>query len=235
MPTQIQSIAQLLNPGEYVEMYEVDATTIGGEVLRFHGHMGVKSLWWQGKEFLAFPCKVEGFEVTGEGQQPNPTLSVANVNLTLTPLVAFLDDLIGAKFTRYRTMVKFLDAKNFPEGNPDANPQEQFPPEIYYIHQKTNEDLTSLTFSLKTALDLDGVMLPRRQIVANLCTWTARGGYRGAYCGYTGSVYTDENGNVIKDPNKDTCNGTLAVCKLKHGKGKPLPYGGFPAATLVKG
>lgn len=230
----IQSQAQLLEPGAYIELYEIDATALGGDMLRFHGYLEASSIWWQGKEFKAWPVQVEGFEVTGDGQQPQPTLSVANLDRSLTPLVAFLDDLIGAKFTRYKTLSKFLDARNFPQGNPSANPQEQFIPEVFYIHQKMNENSQTIEFSLRSVLDLDGTFLPRRQVVANLCTWLTFGGYRGPNCGYTGNVYTNESGQRITDPNKDVCPGTLAACKMKFGEKANLPYGGFPASSLVR-
>lgn len=230
----IHAQAQLLEPGAYVELYEIDTTIIGGDVLRFHGYLQSSSIWWQGKEFKAWPVQAEGFELTGDGQQPNPTLTVANLQSSISPLVSFLDDLIGAKFTRFRTLGKFLDARNFPEGNPTANPTEQFTPEVYYINQKTNENAQTIEFSLRTSLDLDGTFLPRRQIISNMCSWLTFGGYRGPYCGYVGKVYTDEHGNRISDPNKDTCNGKLSTCKMKFGEKAILPYGGFPASSLVR-
>lgn len=230
----IYSEAQKLEPSEYVELFELDAIDIGGDMLRFHGYIQVGSIWWQGNEFKAWPIQAEGFELTGEGQQPTPTLRVSNLQQSLTPLVEILDDLINAKVTKYKTMGRFLDAINFPDGNPDANPTEQFAPEVYYINQKTSQTSEVIEFQLKSALDLDGVFLPGRQVVSNVCTWLAKGGYRGPYCGYTGSVYTNAMGQVIGDATKDVCNGQLSTCKKKFGEGNPLNYGGFPAASLVR-
>ncbi|SPY08021.1 phage minor tail protein L [Oligella urethralis] len=230
----INSQAQLLEPGAEIELYELDATSIGGEILRFHGYLSTKSIWWQGKEYRAWPIQADGFGLSGEGQQPTPTISFANLDQSLSPLLAFLDDLVGAKVTRYKTLGKFLDAKNFPNGNPHADPTEQFRPEIYYVYQKKGEDHQAIELSLRTALDLDGVFLPQRQVTSNLCSWVMIGGYRGPYCGYTGSVFTNERGERISDPNKDTCDGKLSTCRLKHGLKANLPYGGFPAASLVR-
>lgn len=232
--TQIYAEAQKLEPSEYIEVFEVDATEIGGDILRFHGYIQVGSIWWQGQEYKPWPIQAEGFELTGEGQQPTPTLRVSNLKQSLTPLVEVLDDLINAKVTKYKTMGRFLDAVNFPDGNPEADPTEQFAPEVYYINQKTSQTSEVVEFQLKSALDLDGVFLPSRQIVSNVCTWLAKGGYRGPYCGYTGSVYTNDKGEVIGDASKDTCNGQLSTCKKKFGEGNPLNYGGFPAASMVR-
>lgn len=230
----IHAQAQLLEPGAEIELYELDATEIGGDVLRFHGYLSSKSIWWQGKEFTAWPIQAEGFGLTGEGQQPTPTLSVANLDQSLSPLLDLLDDLVGAKVIRYKTLGKFLDARNFPEGNPTADPTEQFRPEVYYVHQKSGEDEQAIELTLRTALDLDGVFLPQRQVTSNLCSWLMHGGYRGPYCGYTGTVYTNAQGVRISNANQDTCDGKLSTCRLKHGYRANLPYGGFPAAALVR-
>lgn len=230
----IQAKAQLLEPGAEIDLFELDATNIGGDVLRFHGYLSSKSIWWQGQEFHAWPIHAEGFGVTGEGQQPNPTLTVANLKQTISPLLDLLDDLVGAKVTRYKTLGQFLDARNFPEGNPSANPTEQFRPEIFYVHQKTSENNETVEISLKSSLDLDGVFLPQRQVTANLCSWTIHGGYRGPYCGYTGTVYTNAKGETISNPNQDVCNGKLSTCRKKFGNRAALPFGGFPAASLVR-
>jgi hypothetical protein len=32
----------------------------------------------------------------------------------------------------------------------------------------------------------------------------------------------------LSDPSLDECNGTLTACKLRHGEGNELPFGGFP-------
>lgn len=230
----IYSEAQKLEPSNYVELFELDALNIGGDILRFHGYIQIGSIWWQGNEYKAWPIQAEGFELTGEGQQPSPTLRVSNLKNTLTPLVELLDDMVNAKVTKYKTLARFLDATNFPDGNPDANPTEQFAPEVFYINQKTGQTSEVIDFQLKSALELDGVYLPGRQVVANICTWLAKGGYRGPYCGYTGAVYTDQNGNTIDNASKDVCNGQLSTCMKKFGKGNPINYGGFPAASMVR-
>jgi len=53
-------------------------------------------------------------------------------------------------------------------------------------------------------------------------------------CGYTGPAVADANDVPTTDPSRDQCGGRVGSCKLRFGADKPLPYGGFPAAGLVR-
>ncbi|USE81162.1 phage minor tail protein L [Cupriavidus gilardii] len=225
---------QTLEPGERVELFELDATGIGGDLLRFHGHTHVGPIWWQGNEYSPWPIQGDGFARTGEGQQPTPTLSVGNVTGAITAMCLYLQDMVGAKLTRHVTLGKYLDGANFPGGNPTADPTEELSPEVWYLEQKTDEDNVSVTWELASALDFDGVQLPRRQIIANVCPWLSIGGYRGPYCGYTGTAYFDQDDNPVADPALDRCGGRLRSCKCRFGENNPLPIGSFPAADLIR-
>jgi phage-related protein len=107
----IETDVQKLTPGPILEFWELNATSIGGGILRFQGQQD-GSVWWQGFEYLAFPVKGEGFERTGE-QQPTPRVKVGNVERSITILCQALDDVVGATITRRRTFAKYLDAVNF--------------------------------------------------------------------------------------------------------------------------
>ncbi|BAO62811.1 phage minor tail protein L [Pseudomonas protegens Cab57] len=219
---------QTLEPGAWVELFELDATTLGAELYRFHGYPQQSSIYWQGVEYSPWPIKAEGFEMTGQGAQPMPTLSVGNVGGFITALVLYFEDLVGAKLIRHRTLGKYLD------GQPEADPDEELPPDIWYVERKTAENNETVQFELASALDFAGVQLPRRQIVANVCWWLSCGGYRGPYCGYNGGPVADENDIIVTDASKDKCGGRLSSCKLRFGENNPLPYGSFPAAGLLR-
>lgn len=231
---KIYADVQTLEPGEYVDLYELDATAISGDIERFHGYTQVGPIWWQGNEYSAWPIKAEGFERTSDGQQPAPRLQVGNVQGAITALCLYLDDMVGATVIVHRTLGKYLDAANFPDGNPTADPAEELPPEMWFVECKTNETPEVVEFELATAMDFDGVMLPRRQIVANVCWWMSCGGYRGPYCGYAGTNYFDKDGNPVDDPADDVCGGRVSDCKLRFGANQPLSYGSFPAADLIR-
>ncbi len=121
-----------------------------------------------------------------------------------------------------------------PEGNPTADPNEHFLDEIWFIERKVSETKEAVEFELTTAIDLNGEQLPGRQVIAGVCGWLIRGGYRGPYCGYNGPAVADANDVPTTDPARDQCGGRVNSCKLRFGADKPLPYGGFPAAGLLR-
>jgi lambda family phage minor tail protein L len=226
---------QALEPGAKVELLELDASEIGGDSLLFHGYAQAGAIWWQGREYTAWPIKTEGFSKIGSGQQAAPTLSVGNVDGTISSLCIHLDDLVGARLIRHTTLGKYLDARNFTDGNPEANPDEEFPPDVWFIEQKTSETNEIVEFELSSALDFNDAQLPGRQIIANVCVWLTKGGYRGPYCGYTGAAMFDKDGNPVSDPALDRCSGQLnSGCKKRFGEFEDLPFGGFPAAGLIR-
>ncbi|QBL42930.1 phage minor tail protein L [Stenotrophomonas sp. ASS1] len=118
--------------------------------------------------------------------------------------------------------------------NPTADQNEHFLDEIWFIERKVSETKEVVEFELTTAIDLNGEQLPGRQIISGVCGWLIRGGYRGPFCGYTGPAVADANDVPTTDPARDQCGGRVGSCKLRFGADKPLPYGGFPAAGLLR-
>lgn len=106
---------QKLSPSSIIELYELDSSNIGGEIYRFHsGKNGLTNdIVWAGQTYSAFPIEASGFEWNGKGQLPRPKVTVGNALGTISALVLTYDDLIGCKFTRIRTLQKFLDEVNF--------------------------------------------------------------------------------------------------------------------------
>lgn len=219
--------------GQLVELFELDATSLGGSVLRFHnGKNGIGGdVVWQGNTYSAFPIEAEGFEYNAAGQMPRPKLRVANATGLLGALVRTYGDLIGSKLTRRRTMVKYLDAVNFAGGvNPTADPTAYLPDDVYFVDRKAIENKIVIEFELAAAFDVAGVQLPRRYIVQNVCPWK----YRGAECGYTGPAVAKADDTPTGTLSQDVCGKRLSSCKLRFGAFGELPFGGYPAAGLVR-
>lgn len=228
----ISTDIQKLEPGAVIELFELDLTPLGGDLLRFHaGTNGLLSnVTWDSNEYIAFPLKASGFDLNGQGQTPRPKMLVSNVAGAITALVLQYDDIVGAKVTRIRTLSKYLDAVNFPDGsNPSADPSAEFPRDIFYIDRKSTETNELVEFELAVAMDVTGVRLPRRQIVQNICTWV----YRSAECSWTGTTYFDAN-DVSTTLANDACGKRLSSCKCRFGENAELPFGGFPAAGLIR-
>lgn len=222
-----------LTPSALIELFELDLVPLGGPLLRFHA--GTNSLGgaviWQGNEYTPFPINASGFEVTGRGQIPRPTLAVSNVLGVVTGLVLDYRDMLGAKITRKRTLARYLDAVNFPGGvNPEADPDAHLPDEVYTIDRKSSENKVTVQFELAAAFDVAGVQLPRRQIIQNSCSWL----YRSADCGYVPGPLFNLNDEPVTNPADDRCGKRLTSCKLRFGANNPLPFGSFPGAGLVR-
>ena len=132
---------------------------------------------WKGNIYEPIPIAAAGYEKSTTGQIAQPTLTVANVLGTFTQVINELDDLVGAKVTRRRTLGKYLD------GEPEADPLQEFPIDVFYIERKTQENSMIISWQLASVLDLEGLKLPRRIITQNYCQWR----YRGSECGFTGA------------------------------------------------
>ncbi|MBU2671800.1 phage minor tail protein L [Hafnia paralvei] len=248
----LNSDYQKLEPGNTVRLFEVDGSAFGlDEVLRFHAYnlshtpeeitaaggdnakLAAKSIWWQGKEYGAWPCQIEGLEMATSGSTAQPTLTLANLNGSITALCLRFEDMAQAKVTIHDTLAHYLDAKNFPEGNSTADP-EQEKKQVYYIDRKSLENDETVEFELASPADLRGLQIPTRQI-HSLCTWCSRGWYRtGKGCDYAGTRYFDENGQPVDDPSQDKCGGLLSDCQKRFGENNPVPFGGFPGAALIR-
>jgi len=248
----LNSDYQKLEPGNEVRLFSVDGTAFGtGEVLRFHSYnvphteaeivtaggdeskLLAKSIWWQGQEYKAWPCQIDGVEASTSGSSAQPKLSVANLDGSVTALCLAYDDLLQAKVTIHDTLAQYLDARNFAGGNPaaDATQEKQ---QVWYIDAKTSETNEVVEFALSSPMDLQGLMIPTRQL-HSLCTWCIRNKYRtGDGCDYAGSRYFDKNNNPVSDPSLDECNGTLSACKLRFGENNELSFGGFPGTSLIR-
>lgn len=167
--TPLYSDIQKLEPGGRIELFELDMQPVIGagtdNVLWFHGYTQVGAITWQAQAYSPWPIQAEGFELNPK-KPPQPTLSVGNVDGSITALVLAYQDVVGAKLIRHRTLGKYLDAANFPDGNPDADPSQEFPPDVWFIEQKLSETSEVVQFALSSAMDFGQVQLPRRRILA---------------------------------------------------------------------
>lgn len=221
----ISSDIQTLEVGSVVTLYRVDATGIGGELFLFHPY-GQGQIIWQGDVYEPWRMEANGFERSGNSN-PAPKLKLENVGGYIGALCDAYDDMIGAVVTRKRTLAKYLD------GQPGADPLEEFPPEIWFVEQKTAENPQYCEFELASALDFQNVQIPRRQIIQNHCPWR----YRGTECGYMGPPVADEYDIITTDASKDRCGKRLQSCLMRFVQYDPnpeLPFGGFPAAGLTR-
>ncbi|EPH9935736.1 phage minor tail protein L [Klebsiella michiganensis] len=243
---------QKLEPGDEIRLFEIDGSAFNmGDILYFHGYniphteaeifaaggdeskLPAKSIWWQGTEYKAWPCELEGIESSTSGSDAQPTLRVGNINGSISALCLYYDDLAQARVTIRETQKQYLDSRNFSEENSTADPTQE-KRHLYFIDTKSLETDELVEFTLSSPMDLQGVLIPTRQY-HSLCTWCIRNKYRsGDGCDYAGTRYFDKNNKPVDDPSKDVCNGTLSACKLRFGDNNELPFGGFPGTSLIR-
>ena len=238
---------QKVNPSSIIELFELETTVaLHGSAFTYRFHAGTNALStngdlvWDGNTYTKLPIEVDGFEYNGQGQLPRPRVRVANLLGSITAILLDVNDttpgndLTGAKLTRIRTLVRYIDAVNFtggtnPYGTPDTTAS--FPSEIYYLSRKVVENRDVVEFEAAAAFDLAGVRSPKRQCLANMCQWV----YRSSECSYTGTDYFDENDNPVTDSADDVCGKRLSSCQARFGDTAQLPFGSFPGIGAFNG
>jgi len=208
--TLIEIDLQKLLTTKHIENLSSQAKEIGfkknltDSVLRFHNNIKIINSYviWQNNTYYPAPILTEGFETSSKGTLPQPTLSIASQSAGAQDQIALLKheirkfgDIIGAKVTRRRTFAKYLDADNFlpsahyihksalgqqlPVGY-EPDPYAELPTDVYYIERKISENKSAIQYQLSSILDLEGIKLPKRMVVADKCMWQ----YRGCGCWY---------------------------------------------------
>ena len=222
-----------LSPSARIELVVVDATVLGGTVLRFHAGTNAlnQPLVWQGNTYTVLPIQTEGFEVRPDGPAARPVLRVSNNGGVVGALARQYNHLQGATLIRKRTRARYLDAVNFPGGvNPSADPTAAYADELWLFDRMSGRNRTLIEWELVSPLDLEGVLLPRRQVRVSVCTWK----YRSSECGYAGGPVAKLDDTATSDPDLDRCSLLVSGCKLRFGATAELPIGIFPGAGSLR-
>jgi phage-related protein len=253
--TEVTSALQAIAPGALIELFQLELNVAQhGVAETYYFHAGTNAddyseLVWDGQPYMALPIEVEGFEYSGQGTLPRPKMRISNLMGTITALILTLPEgLEGAKFTRIRTLGRFLDAANFrsdeylltedsfalmyendtfiyqevgnPYGTPD--PLAIFPLEVYFVDRKSAENRDVVEFELASAFDMAYVRAPKRQCITR-CQWV----YRSAECSYTGTNYFNVSDAPVGNASEDVCGKRVDSCKARFGQNAELPHGGF--------
>ena len=226
------SSTNTLEPSAYIELFElhpVQALHNTSTPIRWHNGCNENrtgNITFGGLTYSRIPIEATGFERKANGASPRPTLTVANIDQTLTLLlndVNFFNsgnDLGGAQVRRILTMKKFLD------GESDADSSAFLPYEIWIVDRKASENMNTVTFELSTELDRPNAQVPKRELIGNCCQCA----YRSYECSYTVSNYFDKNNNSVSSLADDVCGKRLTSCKARFGENAQLPFGAFPTA-----
>lgn len=231
--------------GDIAELYDVDCTKIFGEILRFVPAPLIadpevpvpQPVVWRGETYEPRACKTEGWLWDGQGPLPQPKMTVGNTDRAISALCIAYSDLQGAVVTRHRVPVKYLD------GMPDADADVEFDPDVFVIDQKTVQNKMVVEFVLGSAIDIEGRLIPGRQVIQGYCPlrqriWTGSGftyNQTTMACPYTGDAYFNEKGEVVGSPELEVFSKRLQSCCKKRFPTGDLPFGGFPGAAKYRG
>jgi phage-related protein len=209
-----------------VELYEIEIGTGSDNTLYFHPGKDLgnddadNDLLFDGNTYVALPIFMEGIEKTAEGAQPRPKLTFANVesiiknnsifktemddgtwdaeidNIPITTNNFVMEDLIGARVTRRKTLEKYtgLDENDNPVTGYD------FGKELFIIDRISNKSSIFIEVELASPMDLGGVRIPRRQVIGKYCPWIYQGGQtdpgKSACTWKTHEQLEEDNGDV---------------------------------------
>lgn len=237
--TIAQEITKLARTAK-ITLYVLDASGLGGDVLHYHNGTNKLSqpVVWQGVTYNPFPIEATGFDAVSSGPLPRPVLRVSNVSGLVSVLLRQYGNLEGALLIRRCTHARFLDAVNFPGGvNDEADPTAAYPDDTWTVDRVRTRNRLLVEWELASPHDLEGVMLPRRQVNPFSCSVQ----YRGADCGYTGGPVAMLDDTPTTDPALDKCGQRLKSCRLRWEvvdasgvMNKELPFSGFPGAGQLR-
>lgn len=202
-----------LTPAALVDLFELDLSPLGtATTIRFCNltEADGTDIVFGGETYTAIPFESSGWEITGGGQLPRPTITIGNIYLVASGLVNTYSDLVGAKVSRLRTLSAYLDNGSSPD------PTAIIGPDIFFVERKVREDSFSVSFELSCPYDLEGLTLPSRRLLRNTCPWI----YKSEECGYAGAL--------------PTCAKTLTDCQAHFPTGA-VRFGGFPGLVEARG
>ncbi len=239
---------QKLSPGRRVELFEFDATNLGDSLYRWVSAKNEGgNISWGGNVYSSLPIEASGFETSGKGSLPTPTLRFSNIALLASTIINAIGDPLGAKVTRHVTLAQYLDDGATPDGTAFIQK------DIFYVERKKNHNRVLVEFELAASMDQEGRKLPGRQVLREYCAhryrvYNAETGefdYSNATCPWAGSddvqgsvegPYFDENSQPTSNPALDRCRKDLNACRIRFEDvlQQDLPFLGFPGAGRIR-
>ena len=119
-----------------ISLFELDATNQGASQPFYFttGTDAGNSVEFNSVSYFPLPVRFEGLSQSAEGVTPRPTLTISNITKIILAEVITYNDLIGAKLTRTKTFVKYLD------GHSEADPTAKFVDEVFFVETKLKQN-----------------------------------------------------------------------------------------------
>lgn len=227
---------QLLAQDAIVTLFVINAVRAGQGILRFAPEaVDGQPIQFDGNVYTPLPITASGFEWSGKGKLPRPTLSASGTSVAFLSLVTGTDDLVGLPIQRIRTYRRHLD-----DGT-DPDPLAVFPIDHYVFERKARHNPRAgiIEFELSVEMDQQGRKIPARQVLRDSCAhiyrrWTGTNfDYSHATCPYTGGISYNAGGMTVPD-GEDDCGKRLSDCRLRFGQHGELPTRAFPGVGRIR-
>lgn len=233
----LASTAQSSVTSSPIFLFRLDASSVGAGIYYLVQAMNEDGtpISFGGQVYTPVDLETEGFETNADGSLPSPILRIANTDGIIQALVNQYGDLAGCNVRRVRTFAEFLD------GQPGADPTSYVGPDVFRVERKTDENDVYLEWELSPAFDQEGMMLPGRTYLRDVCTRryrryepTSSQAHPDGFvyslifpCPYTASPCFTADG-VPTTAQFDRCGRKDSDCRLRFGEDGVLPFGGFP-------
>lgn len=167
---------QKQDPGSgLVELFELELSST--TTLYFHPGVEADLSTVQFREeggtirtYTALPMQATGFNIDPQGTSARPSVVFANAQNIFKNAAGDFDTLLGKKLTRRTTLKKYLVGESG-----DSTPPTEFPKQVFLLDRVASQDKMAVTFECSTPFDLQGITLPKRQVIANACPWIYQG------------------------------------------------------------
>ena len=208
-----------------IHLFEIERQ--GADTLRITGDSEI-SIGFGGTSYLPVPMEANGFSWNS---RPGPTNPVLTLTRPRGLFGSSLDDggIQAAKVTRIVTFSSECDPP-LGQGGGAA-----FTPECWQVDRVIRLDGNQVSLELQPEARLDGMALPSRVMLGDLCQhryriWDAATNqydYTRATCPYTAAAGFDKNGESVTDSAHDQCSLRLdSGCRKRFSR--ELPFLGFP-------
>lgn len=190
-----------------ISLCQIDMNPVGiNYVKNFHPYNTDRVVVFNGVTYEPLPIEMSGFKAISKSL-PIPKITIGNAFGTISQAIEQYDGLQGARFTRIKTMRKYLDLP--------ADPAYIMGKQVFKVDRVSEESAISVTFELTSFLAVAGAKLPGQVMTKRRCTAQ----YKSAECG-----------SVSTNP---TCDRSLTNCALNFPANSPLNFNGCPGIDYV--
>jgi lambda family phage minor tail protein L len=155
----IDDLTQRSTLPAYVELFDIDCSAITGigTIYRLTPNVGSNNsnIMFGGDAYTPFPIQITSYAQDSDSAPARPTLSISNVSKLFGMLSFTFQDIIGARDVYYRTFANYLGQSTKVSAAPLK----------FTIARKTAHSMGMLSFELRSPLDSERAVLPKRQML----------------------------------------------------------------------